>query len=126
MRVLIVEDERLNRANMAEALADAGFAVDEADSADEAVAMLDNDGYKLLVTDIHMPGQLDGIGLAQHAHGQNPSLPIVFVTGRPDVLSRLRDAGIPGTSLAKPFALDELVRVVRLLIDDSERATKPS
>jgi DNA-binding response OmpR family regulator len=78
--------------------------------------MLDQDGYQLLVTDIHMPGRLDGIGLARLAHGQNPTLPIVFVTGRPDVLARLRDAGIPGTSLAKPFELEELVRVVTRLI----------
>ena len=117
MRVLIVEDERLNREIMAEALLDAGFVVDEATSADEAVAMLGSEGYELLVTDIHMPGHMDGIGLAQHVHEQNPKMPIVFVTGRPDVLARLRDAGIPGTSLAKPFALDELVRVVRRLID---------
>jgi DNA-binding response OmpR family regulator len=116
MRVLIVEDERLNREIMAEALVEAGFAVDEADSADHAVQMLDKDGYQLMVTDIHMPGQMDGIGLAKHVHGQHPTLPIVFVTGRPDVLARLRDAGIPGTSLAKPFELEELVRVVSRLI----------
>ena len=117
MRVLVVEDELLNREIMAEALVEAGFTVDAADSADEAVRMLDEDGYQLLVTDIHMPGRLDGIGLAQHVHGQDPTMPIVFVTGRPDVLARLRDAGIPGTSLAKPFELEELVQVVRRLID---------
>jgi DNA-binding response OmpR family regulator len=116
MRVLIVEDEMLNREIMAEALIEAGFIVDEADSADEAVRMLDQDGYRLLVTDIHMPGRLSGIDLAQRAHDRNPHMPIVFVTGRPDVLARLRDAGIPGTSLAKPFALKELVRVVSQLI----------
>ena len=122
MRVLIVEDEMLNREIMAEALIEAGFAVDEAGSADEAVRMLDADGYRLLVTDIHMPGSLDGIDLAQRAHDQNPRMPIVFVTGRPDVLARLRDAGIPGTSLAKPFALEELVRVVSQLIGPPGRA----
>jgi DNA-binding response OmpR family regulator len=116
MRVLIVEDEMLNREIMAEALVEAGFAVDEANSADEAVKLLDSDGYELLVTDIHMPGRMDGIGLAQHAHNTHPTMPIVFVTGRPDVLARLRNAGIPGTSLAKPFELDELVRVVSRLI----------
>jgi DNA-binding response OmpR family regulator len=117
LRVLVVEDERMNREIMAEALAEAGFRVDEAASADEAVRLLDIDGYGLVVTDIHMPGQLDGIGLAEHVHSQNPALPIVFVTGRPDVLVRLRGTNIPGTSLAKPFALTELVRVVRQLLE---------
>jgi two-component system cell cycle response regulator CpdR len=119
VRVLIVEDEYLNRELMAEALVEAGFAVDEADSADAAVPMLDVDGYELVVTDIHMPGRMDGIGLAKHMHAQHPKTPVVFVTGRPDVLARLRDAGIPGTSLAKPFKLDELVRVVRALIAET-------
>jgi DNA-binding response OmpR family regulator len=64
-----------------------------------------------------MPGRLDGIGLAAHVHSQNPALPIVFVTGRPDVLARLKGTSIPGTSLAKPFALAELVRVVRQLLE---------
>jgi DNA-binding response OmpR family regulator len=118
LRVLVVEDEHVNRAIMAEALADAGFKVDEAASADEAVRLLDIDGYGLVVTDIHMPGRLDGIDLAQHLHSQHPALPIVFVTGRPDVLARLRGTNIRGTSLAKPFALAELVRVVRRLLEE--------
>jgi CheY-like chemotaxis protein len=117
VRVLIVEDEMLNREIMAEALVEAGFSVDEAGSADEAVRLLDVDGYQLVVTDIHMPGRMDGIGLARHMHTNHPKVPIVFVTGRPDVLARLKDAGIPGTSLAKPFELDELVRVVARMIE---------
>ena len=120
MRVLVVEDETINREIMAEALADAGFRVDEADSADEALRLLDADGYQLLVTDIHMPGGMDGIDLAQEAHSAHPQMPIVFVTGRPDVLTRLKGSGIPGGSLAKPFGLEELVRVVSLLIKPQE------
>ncbi len=112
----------LNREIMAEALMEAGFTVDEAESADEAIRLLDVDGYELVVTDIHMPGRMDGIGLARHALNQHPSMPIVFVTGRPDVLARLRDAGVRGTFLAKPFELDELVRVVSRLIEEGPAA----
>ena len=120
MRVLVVEDETINREIMAEALIDAGFSVDAADSADEALRLLDADGYQLLVTDIHMPGRMDGIGLAHEAHSSHPRMPIVFVTGRPDVLSRLRGSGIRGSSLAKPFGLSELVRMVSGLIKQQE------
>jgi DNA-binding response OmpR family regulator len=116
MRVLVVEDESINREVMAEALMDAGFRVDEADSADEALRLLETDGYQLLVTDIHMPGRMDGIDLARQAHTVHPQMPIVFVTGRPDVLARLKGSGIPGGLLAKPFGLEELVRVVSRLI----------
>ena len=122
MRVLVVEDETINREIMAEALADAGFSVDAAESADEALRLLGADGYQLLVTDIHMPGSMDGIGLARQAHSTHPQMPIVFVTGRPDVLTRLKGSGIPGSSLAKPFGLEELVRVVSGLIKRDDEA----
>ena len=122
MRVLVVEDETVNREIMAEALTDAGFRVDEAESADEALRLLKADGYQLLVTDIHMPGSVDGVGLAQQAHTTHPRMPIVFVTGRPDVLTRLKGSGIPGGLLAKPFGLEELVRVVsRLIAQETEQ-----
>jgi two-component system OmpR family response regulator len=115
-RVLVVEDEGMIRTLMVEVLQDAGFTVDHAADSDEAVKMLDADGYQLLVTDIHMPGRLDGIELGERAHGREPGLPIVFVTARPDVLARIKDAGIPGASLTKPFTLEKLVSVVRGLL----------
>ena len=111
-RVLVVEDEALIRALIVETLIDAGFDVEEAGNSDSAARMLEADGYRLLVTDVHMPGALDGIGLARLAHVTYPQMPVIVVTGRPDVLGRLNGSGIRGTSLAKPFKLAELVRVV--------------
>ena len=120
-RVLVVEDEPTIRSLMAEVLTDAGYEVDEASTSDEAVLLLDADGYKLLVTDMHMPGQLDGKGVADHAHELKPQLPVIFVTGRPDFLSRLTGGGIKGLVLPKPFQLNKLVGAVQNLIDpDSE------
>jgi DNA-binding response OmpR family regulator len=122
-RVLVVEDESLIRTLMVEVLQDAGFTVDHAADSDEAVKLLDADGYQLLVTDIHMPGRLDGIELGERTHGREPGLPIVFVTARPDVLARIKDKGIPGASLPKPFTMDTLVSVVRGLLSKGGRAT---
>ena len=74
-RILVVEDESLVRELLVEALTDAGFQVDEADNADDADRLLDIDGYKLLLTDIHMPGKLDGVELAQRSLERKPGLP---------------------------------------------------
>ena len=115
-RVLVVEDESLIRELMAEALKDAGFEVDEAATSDEAVRLLDADGYHALVTDVHMPGQLDGLELGRRAHADKPGFPIIFVTARPDVMSRLRDTGINGACLNKPFRLSELTAAVSHMI----------
>jgi two-component system, response regulator PdtaR len=112
-RVLVVEDEALIRMMMVEVLTEAGFDVDEAADSDEAERLLDEDGYKLLVTDIHMPGSSDGVQLAERLHRAEPGIPILFVTARPDVLGRIRAAGIEATTLVKPYDPESLVPIVR-------------
>ena len=63
--VLVVEDEAIIRLMLVDELEDAGFAVIEAEGADAAVAILRN-GAKIcaVVTDVKMPGSMDGLGLA--------------------------------------------------------------
>ena len=118
-RVLVVEDEALIRELLVETLVDAGYEVDEAASADAAAKLIEADGYKLLITDVHMPGRLDGLDLAVLAKHHDGDLPVVIVTGRPDVVGRLRKAGVKGTMLAKPFALEELVRIAARYVSPS-------
>jgi DNA-binding response OmpR family regulator len=118
-RVLVVEDEAIIRMVMVDALTDAGFEVDEAANSDDAERLLDEDGYKLLVTDVHMPGKLDGIELAEHFQTTKPATPILFVTARPDVLARLRKAGIDTKALTKPFSLERLISTVRGLLQNA-------
>jgi DNA-binding response OmpR family regulator len=117
-RVLVVEDEAIIRMIMVDALTDAGFEVDEASNSDEAERLLDEDGYKLLVTDIHMPGRLDGVQLAEQLHRYDSTIPILFVTARPDVLARVRAAGLKSTTLPKPFSPERLVSTVSLILRD--------
>jgi DNA-binding response OmpR family regulator len=109
-RVLVVEDEAVIRDLIVETLVEAGFQVEEAGTADDAVRLIDADGFGLLITDVHMPGTLDGIDLARRAQSHKPALPVIVITGRPDVVHRLRGAGINGTVLPKPFMFDDLVK----------------
>ena len=118
-RILVVEDESLVRELLVEVLTDAGFQVDEADNADEADRLLDRDGYKLLLTDIHMPGKLDGVELAQRSLKREPGLPILVVTARPDVLDRLVKPTSIVSNIAKPFNLAGVVATVRRLITEA-------
>src|ERR1700712_2015620 len=84
-RVLVVEDEFLIRMTLAEALGDEGFDVIEAETGDAALPMLKSDPrIRLLLTDIQLPGVLNGKTLAQKAREHLPTLPIIFMTGRPD------------------------------------------
>jgi hypothetical protein len=60
-----------------------------------------------------MPEQTEQGSRRKVLVGENET--VIRVTGRPDVLKRIKDAGRPGTSLPKPFALTMLVRPLREL-----------
>ena len=113
---MIVEDEFLIRLTLAEALADEGFQVIEAASGDEALAaLLANPGIALLLTDIQLPGKLDGVALARSARQHLPQIPVIFMTGRPDSLSR--NATSPGdVFIAKPYLPSEVCAAARRLL----------
>lgn len=112
-RVLVVEDEPLVRAMIAESLTGEGFDVTEASCGDEAAGLKNfPDGFDLLLTDVHMPGQLDGLGVAAQARDRNPDLPIVVVTGRPEV-KRGVSALQPRCALVlKPYRLSAILRAI--------------
>jgi DNA-binding response OmpR family regulator len=124
-RILVVEDENVIREMMAEALSGAGFGVDQAADAEMAEALLEADGYSLLVTDIHMPGRYDGLDLAERTHALKPDMPILVVTGRPDALGRLDGLGLQTSALIKPFRLAELVTAVRGLVGPDAADMRP-
>jgi CheY-like chemotaxis protein len=80
-RVLVVEDEDLVREIVTWALEDLGFDVIGASSGDQAVEVLGEGDIDLLLTDIRMPGRLDGWTLAERARDVIPDLPIIYVSG---------------------------------------------
>ena len=115
-RVLVVEDEDLVRQTVVDVLTHAGFQVDEADTGDDAAKMIDADGYSLILTDINMPGRLDGIDLAAHARSKEPGLPIVFFSGRPDSLARAAASGNRTAVIRKPYSPEAIIGAVRDLL----------
>jgi DNA-binding NtrC family response regulator len=114
-RVLVVEDELIIGEIAAEALADAGYEVLTAASAEEAEILLRDVSVDVLFTDINLGGQ-DGFELAQVALSLQPLLSVVFTSGCSRVCHGLcASVGVP--FLAKPYRLTELVETV-------ERAVK--
>ena len=118
--VLVVEDEAAIRDLVAEALADCGCRVLEADDSAAGQQILDGDErIDLLVADIGMPGALNGRELAILAQQRRPGLPVLFITGYPDGVVAGQDATLPAGMevMAKPFALDALAAKVRAMLD---------
>ena len=115
--ILLVEDEAEIRLMLAEVLADAGHAVVEADSGDAAALLLQNrEDFDALVTDITMPGRLDGIGLAKRFRELHSSRPILYVTGRPDALRNTPLRLNREAALLKPYGLLMLVATVQAML----------
>lgn len=80
--VLVVDDEPLIRLFLAQELRESGLIVVEAGSADEALMYIRSAAQiDLVFTDIQMPGNIDGLGLAQSLKANNPYLPIIITSG---------------------------------------------
>jgi CheY-like chemotaxis protein len=85
--VLVVEDEALVRAALAETLRDLGYHAVEVADADAALALLDRGvGVDAILSDVTMPGSMDGAGLAHAARARLPGLPVILATGRAGAL----------------------------------------
>jgi CheY-like chemotaxis protein len=114
-RCLIVEDEYLIRLILVEALSDDGFQVVEAGDAEEALAALDQDrGIDLLLTDIQLPGAVNGVTLAQKARERIPELPVIYMTGRPDSMEKLDRSGRDAL-VTKPYLPSDICATARRL-----------
>lgn len=112
--LLVVEDEWLIRMSVVEAFRAAGWRVLEAESGAEALAMLRGTGrIDLVLTDMRMPGPMDGLGVLAVSQEARPGVPVVMVSGHldPEVALAAGAAAV----LAKPYRLDEMVAVVGAL-----------
>ncbi len=89
--VLVVEDEAIIRMMLVDALEDGGFLVVEAENADVAIAHLNsNPEIEVVITDVRMPGSMDGVGLARWMRVERPAIPIIITSGfatPPDIAS---------------------------------------
>jgi CheY-like chemotaxis protein len=113
--VLVVEDEMLLRMRAVDMVEDAGFTSVEAVDADEAVAILESrSDIALLLTDIQMPGTMDGLGLAHSVHERWPPIKIILVSGQ----LKLANLDIPADSrfFGKPLDAKDLIAEMQSMI----------
>lgn len=110
---MLVEDEILIRIVTADVLRDAGHVVVEASNGEEAVALL-SAGLKidLVVSDVRMPGTIDGLQLAAFVREHFPALPVLLAT------SHWPGQDTPPLDLLlKPYSSDELLAAIARAAD---------
>jgi CheY-like chemotaxis protein len=118
IKILAVEDEEPVRRVVTEMLSWLGYDVIAAANGKEALRVLNAEGpVDLLVTDIRMPGGLDGFALAREAKRRQPDLKVLYAT---DCTSRRLEQGSGetfGEVLRKPFRQPQLDEAVRRALD---------
>jgi len=105
--VLLVENEAVVRLELAASLADGDFVVLEAHNAEDAIVLLETcSEIAILVTDVMMPGPMDGVRLAHHVRSHWPSVKIMVVSGLADIhISALPEGSV---FIPKPYDAREL------------------
>jgi DNA-binding response OmpR family regulator len=116
-QILLVDDERDILEMGAMILREAGYKVQPAPSGDIAMVLIEQGlPFRLLITDIVMPGELDGYTLARRARERHSILPIIYTTGFARVAS-VRAAGAPwGDTLQKPWRPSDLLKLVSTVL----------
>ena len=118
----MVEDEVLIRLHLAEELRDAGYTIVEAASGDEAMTLLSAlDDIALVLTDIRMPGSVDGMALANWTRNKFPDVKIILIST--EVHRGMRDEF--DACFSKPVRFDDLLRCVQKLLPKTEHGGLP-
>lgn len=120
----MAEDESLLRMLTVDTLEEAGFDVIEAASGDAGARMIE-DGREIagLITDIQMPGQIDGCALARITHQQHPDAVILVVSGN----------RVPGPTelpegaefIGKPYEIGVVLRTLKQMLIISDAGEPP-
>lgn len=125
MRLLVVEDERdLNR-QLADALGDAGFAVDSAYDGEEGHFLGETEPYDAIILDLGLP-KLDGLSVLEKWRRSDVKTPVLILTARDRWSEKV--AGINAGAddyVAKPFHMEEIIARVRALVRRSAGFATP-
>ncbi|MFS2153255.1 MULTISPECIES: response regulator [unclassified Rhizobium] len=109
-KVLIVDDEPILRFAAVSTLEDAGYVAMEAANASEALLWLRKHRVDAVITDINMPGEMDGLGLAAKVRQLWPETRVIVTSGL--VSLRASDIGEGITFLSKPYEESALLRTL--------------
>lgn len=110
-RVLVVEDEYLIRTLLSDELRDEGYDVIEASNADEALLILETAVPDLIISDVRMPGSIDGLGLLALVSQSHPTLRVIITSGH--LQPTLATAAGATQFVPKPYSLEVIVKAAQ-------------
>ena len=121
LRVLVVDDNASLLRFLVSAFSANGCAVSQAAAAEQALSLITDEPFDLVVSDIKMPG-LSGLDLLRAVKGKQPGTPVVLITGNPSVNSAvfgLRHGAYD--YLPKPFSIREIQQLLARVRSDRQK-----
>jgi len=117
--ILVIEDEPSVMAYICTALTRTGYNVACAPSGGKAIEMLDGGSFLGVISDMRMPGDVDGADIYDWLFEHDPNLAsrLFFITGdtmNPDTAAALERTGVP--YIEKPFRVEPLIELVKKVI----------
>ena len=127
VRLLLVEDEELIREATAEGLRGYGFEIVEAANAEDAMRQIDQDPrLGVIVTDVRMPGKLDGIDAALYARRRNPTIPVIVVSGcGMNYAARMEQFRPAAVFIDKPYQVARVASTAERMLGHASAKQRP-
>ena len=123
-RILVVDDEPQIRRALNTALGGHGYDVEQAETAEEGLALLAAHPHDLVILDLMLPG-MDGIGFIRETR-QWSQVPIIVLSARGEEALKVRALDLGGDDyLTKPFSLSELSARIRALLRRGQAVPSP-
>ena len=122
-KILIVDDEDFMRGAVLEVLRRENYVAMAASSAKEAIELMTNRSFAVVITDVKMPG-MDGITLFRELKKHHPETSIIIMTGFPDLeaaIEVIKEGAVD--YLQKPFPPARLIELVKQFIDRPDNRT---
>ncbi len=118
MRILVLEDDSTIRSSLAGSLREAGYVVDDTDSAREAHGMAHHFTFDVMIVDVRLPEGFDaGFDFVRTLRRDGVRTPVLFLTARDALEDRIQGLDVGGDDyLVKPFELLEIHARLRALL----------
>ena len=125
MRILLVEDDPMIGDAVSTALKDAAYAVDWVTDGNAAAHTLELGDHEVLLLDLGLPGK-DGLEVLRHLRRSGSSLPVIIITARDEVASRIEGLDLGADDyVVKPFDVQELLARIRAVIRRQDGNASP-
>lgn len=111
-KILIIEDDPAMRLGMSHFLRSSGYSVEETESSDRAIDILQKNFFDLIITDLRLPGR-DGLSLLKEVKTKTPDTGVIIITAFADIktaVQAIKDGAFD--YIAKPFSNEELLLVI--------------